>query len=44
LVILGKGWGVSLPPVFFANQPSLLQLFIMLVLSLVQWEAGQDHV
>lgn len=34
LVILGKGWGVSLPPVFFANQPSLLQLFIMLVLQL----------
>lgn len=34
LVILGKGCGVSLPPVFFANQPGLLQLFIMLVLQL----------
>lgn len=34
LVVLGKALGVSLPAVFFANLPSLLKLFILLVLQL----------
>lgn len=34
LVVLGKALGVSLPAVFFANLPSLLILFILLVLQL----------